>query len=85
MRSSMKYWKSRLFTVPRFSIRLLKLSALHYRRPSWMSVKSTFGAGDSLGGGINPDAHPIGRYETKMATHTGNCSILMILRKNRGL
>ena len=35
----------RLFTVPYFSVRLSRSSALHYGQPSWMSVKTTLGAG----------------------------------------
>ena len=34
---------------------------------------------------INPDARPLGTYETKMGALTGNRSILTILQKNRGL
>lgn len=34
---------------------------------------------------LNPDARPIGTYETKTAVRTGKRSILAILRKNRGL
>ena len=31
---------------------------------------------------INPEANPLGIYETKMAVRTGQRSILTILRKN---
>ena len=31
---------------------------------------------------INPEANPLGTYETKMAVRTGQRSILTILRKN---
>ena len=44
-------YKSRLFTVQYFSIQLTRSSTLHYGQPSRMSVKTTYGAGDSLGGG----------------------------------
>ena len=33
----------------------------------------------------SPDACSLGTYETEMAAHTDKCSILTILRKNRGL
>ena len=48
-----------------------------------------WGAGDGLGGSllhptaINPDARPLGTYETKMATRTGTRLILAILRKKK--
>ena len=63
----------RLFTVPYFSLRSLQLNALHYWQPSWMSVKSTWGLGDSLKGSLplpttlDPNACPLGTLETKMA------------------
>ena len=34
---------------------------------------------------INPDAGPLGTYETKMAARSGKRSILAIARKTRGL
>ena len=40
-----------LFALLYVSVRSSISSALRYGRPSWMSVKSTWGAGDSLGGG----------------------------------
>ena len=69
-------------------------------RPSWMDVKSTWGAVDGLGRSetifflfsrlapptpVNPDSHPLGTYETKMAARLGERLILTILRENSGL
>ena len=69
-------------------------------RPSWMAVKSTWGAVDGLGRSetvfflfsrlppptpLNPDAHPLGTYETKMVARTSERLILTILRENSGL
>ena len=33
----------------------------------------------------NPDARPLGTYETKMVARTGTCPILTILTEKRGL
>ena len=87
----------RLFTARYFSVRSSISRALPYGWPSWMSVKSTLGGGDGLGGGekifflpssshrlYTPDARPLGTYETKTAALTGKRSILTILRKNTG-
>ena len=65
-----------------------------------MAVKSTWGAVDGLGRSetvfflfsrlppptpLNPDAHPLGTYETKMTARLGERLILTILRENSGL
>ena len=65
-----------------------------------MDVKSTWGAVDGLGRSetifclfsrlapptpINPDAHPLGTYETKVTARPGERLILTILRENSGL
>ena len=65
-----------------------------------MDVKSTWGAVDGLGRSetvfflfsrlppptpLNPDAHPLGTYETKMTARLGERLILTILRENSGL
>ena len=59
-------FRARLFTVPYFSL-----------RSSWMSAKSTYGAGD----GLNPDARPVSTYETKMAAPTSKALDLDDLTK----
>ena len=54
-----------------------------------MSVKSTYEAGNGLGGcsrcppptAINADFRPLGNYETKKVARTGKHPILTILRK----
>ena len=61
----------RLFTIPSLSIRSSRPSALHYGPPSWMSVKTTYGAE----GGCT--------YDTKMAARNGKRAILTIVRKVR--
>lgn len=74
-----------LFTVHYFFVRSLKSSDLRYWQPSWTSVKTTQRAGYGLGGSeeniflafllacvLNPNARPLGTYETKIAVHTGN-------------
>ena len=77
-----------MFTVPYFSVRSSRSSA--WLCVSWMSVKSTKGAGEGFFS--PPFAHRckprrlFGTCEIKMAARTGNRSILtMLLKKNRGL
>ena len=41
------------------------------------------GGGGLRRSALNPDARPLGAYETKMAVRTAKCSILTILQKNR--
>ena len=77
---------SRLFTVLCFSVRSSRSSALRYGLPSCMSVKTTWGGRDGLGGSspssYNP-RRPPPRYIWKINGNTRYTS--MISRKNRGL
>ena len=60
----------RLFTVLYFSVRCSRSKALFYGLPSCISVKTTFGAGDGLGGSpIIPDARPLGTVENQDGRH----------------
>ena len=85
-------------TVPHVSVKLPTDRALALRAailvpnvlsPLGMSVKSTYEAGNGLGGcsrcppptAINADFRPLGNYETKKVARTGKHPILTILRK----
>lgn len=84
MKSAPGHTHGRLFTIPPFFFFLipLRLKTLRYGRLSWMSVKSSYYFSRlSSPTFTNPDANPLGTYETKMNARNAQSSISTISRK----